>query len=116
MLTNNKLPRLPIPVTYKGRYGFWRLINILIFGLLISGAMFTYYFIYQNIYSTIANANAITSLQANVNIYDLDLQAYEKAVAAITQKKHIEEIPSNIRNVFYYGANTSTLSNSSTKP
>lgn len=116
MLTNNKPPKSPILVTYKGRYGFWRLINIVIFGLLISGAMFTYHFIYQNIYSTIANANAITSLQANVNIYDLDLQAYEKATLAIAQKKRIEEIPSNIRNIFYYGTNTSTFLNSSTRP
>ncbi len=70
--------------------------------------MFTYYFIYQNIYSTIANANAITSLRSNLNIYDLDLQAYEKARAAIVQKKHLEEIPANIRNIFYYKTSTST--------
>ena len=108
MLTNNKLN---IVVAYKGRYGFWRLLNIVIFGLLFSGAMFTYYFIYQNIYSTIANANAIVSLRSNLTIYDLDLQAYEKATAAIAQKKHKEEFSSNIRNIFYYNTNTSTYAN-----
>lgn len=113
MLTN-KLPKLPIPIAYKGKYAFWRLLNIVIFGLLISGVMFTYYFIYQNIYSTIANANAITSLRSNLNIYDLDLQAYEKAQTAIIQKKHLEEIPLNIRNIFYYNTGTSTYAN--TKP
>lgn len=113
MLTN-KLPKLPIPISYKGRYGFWRLLNIITLGLLIFGAMFTYYFIYQNIYSTIANANAIISLKSSLNIYDLDLQAYEKAKAAIAQKKHLEEIPSNVRNIFYYNTNTSTYAGTNT--
>lgn len=114
MLTN-KLPRLPIPIAYKGRYGFWRLLNIVILGLLVFGAMFTYYFIYQNIYSTIANANAIVSLRSNLNIYDLDLEAYEKAQAAIAQKKHLEEFPPGIRNIFYYTTTTSTYANTTTK-
>lgn len=70
--------------------------------------MFTYYFIYQNIYSTIANSNAVVSLRSNQNIYDLDLQAYEKAETAIAQKKHKEEIFPNIRNIFYYNTGTST--------
>lgn len=70
--------------------------------------MFTYYFIYQNIYITIANANAIVALRSTLNIYDLDLLAYEKAEAAIAQKKRLEEFPLNIRNIFYYNTNTST--------
>ena len=114
MLTS-KLPKLPIPVAYKGRYGFWRLLNIVIIGLLISGAMFTYYFIYQNIYSTIANANALVALRSNLDIYDLDLQAYEKANTAIAQKKHMEDIPLKIRNIFYYNTTTSIYANTTTK-
>ena len=97
-----------IIVAYKGRYGFWRLLNIVMFGLLVFGAMFTYYFIYENIYSTMDNASAIVSLRSNLNIYDLDIPAYEKARAAIAQKKHLEEFPANIRNIFYYNTNTST--------
>ena len=112
MLTDN----LKIPLSYKGKYGFWRLVNILTLGLLLSGALFTYYFIYQNIYSTIANANAIVSLKSNLNIYDLDLQAYEKAERAIAQKKQLEEFPANVRNIFYYSTNTPNYANSSTKP
>jgi hypothetical protein len=100
--------KLPIPITYKGRYGFWRMLNILIIGLLVSGAMFTYHFIYQNIYSTIANANAIVSLRTNLNIYDLNLQAYEKAEGAITQKKQLEGFPPNLRNIFFYNVIIST--------
>ncbi|MEK7131710.1 MAG: hypothetical protein AAB797_03195 [Patescibacteria group bacterium] len=113
-MSTNKPGKLPIPIAYKGRYGFWRLLNIVVLGLLVSGSMFTYYFIYQNIYSAIANANSIIALQSNLNIYDLDLQAYEKAEAAITQKKRLEEFPLNIRNIFYYNTGTSTYAN--TKP
>jgi hypothetical protein len=50
-------------------------------------------------------------LQSNLNIYDLDLQAYEKAEAAITQKKRLEKFPLNIRNIFYYNTGTSTYAN-----
>ena len=108
MLTNK------IIVNYKGRYGFWRIVNILIVGLLVSGSMFTYYFIYENIYSTIANANAIVAIRSNLNIYDLDLQAYEKARTIIKQKKLLEEYPLNVRNIFYYNTNTSTYANTNT--
>ncbi len=107
MLTD-KARKLSITIAYKGRYGFWRLLNIVLLGLLISGVMFTYYFIYQNIYSTITNANAIVSLRSNLNIYDLDLPAYEKASAAIKQKMRPEEIVPSIRNIFNYNTNTST--------
>lgn len=108
--------KLNFIVAYKGRYGFWRLLNIIILGVLVFVAMFTYYFIYQNIYSTIANANAITSLRSNLNIYDLDLPAYERAQIAIAQKNHLEIIPNNIRNIFYYSTATSTYVNTNTKP
>lgn len=102
--------------TYKGSYGFWRLLKIITIGVLAFGAMFTYYFIYQNIYSTIANANAIISLKSRMGAYELDLQSYEKAKAAIIQKKHLEDIPTNLRNIFYYVTiNTSTYVNTTTK-
>ena len=108
--------KLKIPVTYKGRYGLWRLINIVVFSLFIFGAMFTYYFIYENIYSAIANANAIVSLRSNLDIYNLNFQTYEKAEAAIAQKKRMEEFPAKIRNIFNYNTTTSTYAGTSTKP
>lgn len=111
-----------MPTFYRGKYGLWRLIYILIFGVLLSSILFTYYFIYQNIYSAIANANAITSIKTNLNIYNLDIPAFEKATAAINKKLTQEEFPANIRNIFYYNNNpavtpvsTSTYANSNTK-
>jgi len=91
-----------MPTFYRGKYGLWRLVYILIFGVLISIVLFTYYFIYQNIYSAIANANAITSIKSNLNIYNLDIPAFEKASAAINKKQNQEDFPANIRNIFSY--------------
>ncbi|MBI2038137.1 MAG: hypothetical protein HYT15_04420 [Candidatus Magasanikbacteria bacterium] len=98
----------------KTEYSHWRLIYILIFGLLASAVALTYYFIYQNVYSAIANANAIISLQSSLNIYNLDIPAFEKATAAIEKKQKIGGFPSNSRNIFYYNSSTSTYGNSST--
>ncbi|OGH92231.1 MAG: hypothetical protein A2534_01845 [Candidatus Magasanikbacteria bacterium RIFOXYD2_FULL_39_9] len=95
-----------MPTFYRGKYGLWRLIYILIFGVLLSAVLFTYYFIYQNIYSAIANANAVTSIKSNLNIYNLDIPAFEKAAAAINKKQIREEFPPNIRNIFFYSSNS----------
>lgn len=92
------------------------MINILVFSTLIFATAFTFYFIYQNIYSTLANAHAIVTLRSNMTIFDLDMAAYEKARLAIAQKKQIDPFPPNLRNIFSYSltgtstpyANTST--------
>ncbi len=104
-----------IPTFYGGRYGFWRLIYILIFALLLSAILLTYYFIYENIYSTVANANAIISLKSDVNLYNLDLGEFEKASAAINKKQQLESFFPDPRNMFYYRTPTSTYVNSSTQ-
>ena len=96
MLTNS------IPITYKGSYGLWRMINIVILGALALGTMFTIYFVQQNVFYTIANTDAVVGLQSSV-IFDIDLDSYERAVQIITDKKKPTEIPANLRNIFSYG-------------
>ena len=91
-----------MPTFYRGKYGLWRLVYILIFGILLSSVLFTYYFIYQNIYTSVANANAIVSIQSNLNIYNLDISTFEKAAAAIDKKQVREEFPANTGNIFNY--------------
>jgi len=111
MLINN----INIPTTYKGRYGLWRMINILVFSTLIFATAFTFYFVYQNIYSTLANAHAIITLRSNMTIFDLDMPAYERARLAIMQKKQTDLFPSNTRNIFSYSViSTSTYANTNT--
>lgn len=107
---------------YKGRYGLWRLVYLMIFLILLSAVGLTYYFIYQNIYSTIANTTVITALKSSVNIYNLDIPAFHKASEAIEKKQKLEYFAPEIRNIFYYTTNTTspitttTYVTSSTKP
>ena len=95
---------------FKGRYAFWRMIYILIFALLLALMGLTYYFIYQNIYSTIANSHIVTALKSNTNIYNLDIAGFQKATAAIEKKQKLEYVASNSRNIFFFQAATVTSS------
>lgn len=88
----------------RGRYAFWRMIYILIFLLLLGAMGMTYYFIYQNIYSTIANTNIVSALKSNANIYNLDLAGFQKATAAIEKKQKIEYVGPTVKNIFNYAS------------
>ncbi|MBP6859836.1 MAG: hypothetical protein KBC69_04455 [Candidatus Magasanikbacteria bacterium] len=104
MLANKTKPQN----LYKGRYGLWRMVYLLIFLVLLSAVGLTYYFIYQNIYSTIANTTVITALKSSVNIYNLDIPAFHKASEAIEKKQKLEYFAPDIRNIFFYKTNTTT--------
>jgi hypothetical protein len=97
-----------IPTTFRGRYAFWRMIYIVIFLLLLGAMGMTYYFIYQNIYSTIANTNIVSALKSNANIYNLDVAGFQKATAAIEKKQKIEYVDPNSKNIFNYSPNPVT--------
>lgn len=90
------------------KYGLWRLIYILVFGLLAAGMTLTGYFIYKTIYIGIANASAIISTGLSSNTYSLDTASYEKSIAATAQKKQLEKFENNTRNIFYYSQAQST--------
>lgn len=92
-----------MPSTFRGRYAFWRMVYILIFLLLLGAMGMTYYFIYQNIYSTIANTNIVSALKSNANIYNLDLAGFQKATIAIEKKQKIEYVGPTVKNIFNYG-------------
>ncbi len=96
------------------KYGLWRLIYILVFGLLTFGVILTGYFIYQTIYIGIANANSIISTELTSNTYSLDTASYEKSLTATTQKRLLEKFQPNTRNIFYYSQSTSTYVSTST--
>lgn len=99
-----------LPIKYSGRYGFWRIFYLLILGLLAGGVMFTFYFIYQNIYNTLTNTRVIIAIKSDMNWFSLDLEAYERAKSMIEQKKSKNEIPTNLKNIFFYNSNTITSS------
>ena len=98
------------------KYGLWRIIYILVFGLLATSIFLTSYFIYQTIYIGIANANAIVASQLNFNIYNLNISSFEKSLSAINQKKQLGDFPPRVRNIFFYSPSASTTYvNSSTQ-
>lgn len=109
MLTNKT--KLASPTT---KYGLWRLVYILVFGLLTFGVILTGYFIYQTIYIGIANANSIISTELTANTYSLDTASYEKSLTATSQKSQLEKFQPNTRNIFYYSQSTSTYVSTST--
>lgn len=96
------------------KYGLWRLVYILVFGLLATGIVLTAYFIYQTIYIGIANANSIISTSLSSNTYSLDTASYEKSLTATTEKSKLEKFQPNTRNIFYYSQNTTTYVSTST--
>lgn len=105
--------KFSIELKPKGRFLYWRVINLLIGGLLAGGAMLTFYFIQQSIFSAIANANAIVSLKSSVNLDFIDLPGFEQATKNIGLKSAKIKIEPNIRNIFVYGGSQTTTSPSS---
>jgi len=107
----------PLPIKYKGRYGFWRIFNLIVFGLLAGGIMYTAYFVYENIYISLANTSVIIALKSDMEWYSLDLGSYEQAKSMIAEKATRQEIPTNLKNFFFYNSNiqsTSTYANTVT--
>lgn len=109
MLVSNNHNPLP-----KTKYSLWRLIYILVLGLLAATILLTSYFIYQTIYIGIANANAIVASETALSMYNLDIVSYEKNLALINQKKQLGGFPANSRNIFIYSKNSSTYEVSTT--
>lgn len=66
----------------------------------IIGVLF--YFIYNNIYLTIANANTVYFLQANNEVNNVDMAAYQKAKDRLKIKTNTPPPPKNLRNIFSY--------------
>ena len=71
------------------------LITIAIFGVV-------FYFIYNNIYLTIANANAVYYLQSNNEVNNVDMAGYQKAKERLNLKTDLPTTPNNLRNFFSY--------------
>lgn len=92
----------PINLKFKppGKYAGWRLLSIVLVGLLLSTALFTFYFIYNNIYATMADANAVLILNTQLGGEAIDQAAYEKAVQLLAVKNTPFVIPTTTRDIF----------------
>lgn len=84
-------------------YAKWRLASLALFGVLLSGVIGSFYFIYLNIYRTLDDAHSIIILNSNLSINKVNMESYEQAVRALKLKEKTSGIPKNIRNLFSYG-------------
>lgn len=98
----------------KSKYGLWRIIGLVVFALILSASAFMAYFIYQNAYNTLANANVIAILNSNLNVDIIDAKAHEDAQKAIALKNNDIFIPTDIKYIFAY-APTSTSATTTAK-
>lgn len=106
--------------THFTKLALWRLISIFVVGFLTAAAGFTFYFIYQNIYNTIANTNAIVILNSELNISNVDINTFKKVESIMEMKQTAASstIPNSLKYIFDYEKSpiTITTSTSTTTP
>lgn len=85
------------------RYTAWRLASICTVGILGLVIIITIYFIYNNIYNTLSNSNAILILSSSPQSDTIDIEAYTQAKKTISKKEQTIIIPNDLRNIFIYG-------------
>jgi len=98
----------------NGHYTNWRIISILVIGVMAVSAFLTADFIYKNIYVTLSNANDIVILSSHLSIDTIDLKNYNLAEERKKYKTENFTWPQNIRNIFNYAISAS--STTTTKP
>lgn len=91
-----------------GKYARWRIVSILIVGIMVGSALYTADFIYKNIYTTLSNANTIIALSSNLGIDAVDVKNYNLAEEKKKEKAESFIWPENLRNVFNYEITPST--------
>lgn len=97
-----------------GKYNRWRIISILIVGIMIGSAFYTTNFIYKNIYTTLANANTIIVLSSSLVVDAVDIKNYNLAEAKKKEKATVFAWPKDLRVIFNY-ENTSSSTSSTTR-
>ncbi len=92
-------------VAYLG----WRVLSIIIIGVLTGSVIMSSYFSYQNIYQTIADANAVVVLSSTVGSDIINIPEYEKAEQFLERKRAPFFFAEGARNIFTYATASSTL-------
>ncbi|OGH94180.1 MAG: hypothetical protein A2538_01430 [Candidatus Magasanikbacteria bacterium RIFOXYD2_FULL_41_14] len=101
----NKPKSLPAWAQVKltgGNYLGWRIASIIVVGTMLASALFSAWFIYHNIYNTIANSMTVVILGSSPYVEALDDTALQKARASLKLKNIVVTWPKNIRNIFSY--------------
>lgn len=94
----------------RGPYLGWRVGRLLLFGLLGGSLMVSSYFIYLQIYRTLADANSIVVLASSPELVSFDFESYQQTEAALETKEALRFLPPTLRNIFQYAPTTTTTS------
>jgi len=108
-LSNNlDLKNLNKMFSNGGRYARWRILSMIIVGIMAASALLTANFIYQNIYVTLSNANIIIVLSSNLSVDTIDLKNYNLAEERTRYKTESFSWSDKIRNIFNYEVSGTT--------
>ena len=94
----------------------WHIAYLILIGLLLASAIYTTWFVYQNVCDTIDNAMVIVQISPDLNNEVINLPLFEQTQISVTTKQTAIDIPANLRNIFEYyssplpGAPTTTSS------
>jgi hypothetical protein len=102
-----KMPTL-LFLQKPGKFTNWKIVGMLIIGLIISSIIWSFSFLYNYAYATISNANAIIILSSGLGIDALDNKTFNDVQEKIKLKNSLPSIDENIRNIFYYGSNSTS--------
>lgn len=86
-----------------GKYTTWKILELVIIGLLIGGIMWTINFLYEYAYITLDNTQAIVILNSSAGIDTIDDKSFNAIKTAIKLKNDLPNIDNKIKNIFYYG-------------
>ena len=92
----------------SGKYERWRIISILVVGLMLASALFAANFVYKNIYITLSNANTIIVLSSNLGVDAVDTKNYNLAEEKKAAKNNAFSWPKETRKIFDYAITVTT--------
>lgn len=98
-------------------YTVWKIISMILIGLMIGSVIVSSYFIYSHVYRTLSDANTIIILNSSTLIDDVNLTGFEKAKQNVENKMPTTTISKNLRSIFVFVSTTpqtNVIVNSST--
>ncbi|MCX6779626.1 MAG: hypothetical protein NT034_00375 [Candidatus Magasanikbacteria bacterium] len=107
MLPNNKPAHSPNLFKKPGKYTSWKILELFILGSLIASVMWTLNFLYHYGYVTLDNTQAIVILNSGASLNTVDTRSFNNVKAVVKLKTDLPTIDNKIRNIFYYGNETS---------
>jgi len=113
-MSANNLKNFKISLRYKTQFAFWRMLNLLIVGILLIGSGFAIYFVCNNINNALENTTLIINLKTNATFDSLDLKNYDTVNKKIKQKENLPALTTSTRNIFEYGPIVTTTTASTT--